>query len=212
VVKLLGEFLIHPWFATVPKQPAAGPADYLGKGDYGKVPAYLGEVKAEVQRENQMIEEMIREQSRQTVSQDAKTTAISNDERQQLINALKLKWDETNKKYQKICHMVKLDTIGKVRRYAFFIIHSRNVPFCTQFVAFQERANGAAAYTIGAGYRETRVAITDLRSGVTPSGLCIYFLFMTAGIMRPKMYMVVMLQKGGTATICAGSVVLHLVL
>merc|ERR1711865_565546 len=34
----------------------------------------------------------------------------------ELVDALKTKWDVVNAKYQKMCHMVKLDTIGKVRR------------------------------------------------------------------------------------------------
>lgn len=37
-------------------------------------------------------------------------------ERENLLAALKEKWDDTNRRYQLITHMTKLDTIGKVRR------------------------------------------------------------------------------------------------
>merc|ERR1711924_207288 len=41
---------------------------------------------------------------------------LSEDERAALIRALKTKWDAVNEKYQRMCHMVKLDTVGKVKR------------------------------------------------------------------------------------------------
>ena len=40
----------------------------------------------------------------------------SQEERHELITALKKKWDAVNQKYQRMCHMVKLDTVGKVKR------------------------------------------------------------------------------------------------
>lgn len=41
---------------------------------------------------------------------------LTPDERENLLSALKEKWDDMNKKYQQMTHMTKLDTIGKVRR------------------------------------------------------------------------------------------------
>ena len=41
---------------------------------------------------------------------------ISDQERTALIDALKAKWDSVNSKYQKITHLVLLDTAGQVRR------------------------------------------------------------------------------------------------
>merc|ERR1711924_497686 len=41
---------------------------------------------------------------------------LAEDERAALIRALKTKWDAVNEKYQRMCHMVKLDTVGKVKR------------------------------------------------------------------------------------------------
>ena len=37
-------------------------------------------------------------------------------ERHELIRQLKAKWDSVNAKYQKITHLVQLDTAGQVRR------------------------------------------------------------------------------------------------
>ena len=37
-------------------------------------------------------------------------------DREQLIKELKMKWEELNSKYQKITHLVVLDTAGQVRR------------------------------------------------------------------------------------------------
>jgi hypothetical protein len=41
---------------------------------------------------------------------------MSDAERRELLHALKTKWDAVNKQYQKMAHMVKLDTIGKMHR------------------------------------------------------------------------------------------------
>lgn len=46
----------------------------------------------------------------------APTQVLTEEERAEMLAALKQKWDETNRQYQKITHMVKLDTCGKVRR------------------------------------------------------------------------------------------------
>lgn len=42
----------------MPKKPVSTRIDYLAKQDYGKVPAYLGRVKSQIQEEYKMIEEM----------------------------------------------------------------------------------------------------------------------------------------------------------
>jgi hypothetical protein len=40
----------------VPKQTGTGDLNYTKKEDFGKVPAYLTQVKEEIRRENEMIE------------------------------------------------------------------------------------------------------------------------------------------------------------
>jgi len=98
--------------AIVEQQPV-----YRTKVDYGKVPAYLGDVKEEIHRENEMIENYLKSQEEPEYDDQNETGEVMNgNERDMLVDALKTKWDVVNAKYQKICHMVKLDTIGKVRR------------------------------------------------------------------------------------------------
>lgn len=87
---------------------------YRHKVDYGKVPGYLADVKDEIQKENKMIEQYLGSENNQADVDEGDDMPDS--EIQDLVNKLKTKWGETNSKYQKICHMVKLDTIGKVRR------------------------------------------------------------------------------------------------
>jgi len=88
---------------------------YRHKVDYGRVPAYLGDVKEEIQRENEMIEQYLGNGPNNQMNDDGGED-LPDHETAALIDALKTKWGDTNAKYQKMCHMVKLDTIGKVRR------------------------------------------------------------------------------------------------
>lgn len=92
------------------------PPVYRKKVDYGKVPAYLGQVKDEIQRENEMISEYVKAQTNNMQEDEQKEEQFDEEERVALVAALKNKWDSVNANYQKMCHMVKLDTIGKVRR------------------------------------------------------------------------------------------------
>ncbi|KAG5176269.1 hypothetical protein JKP88DRAFT_249526 [Tribonema minus] len=64
---------------AVPKTRTPPTIDYLAKEDYGKVPAYLGQIKEEVE-------------------------PMPEDERLELLDALKSKWDAVNARYQKLCH------------------------------------------------------------------------------------------------------------
>ena len=100
----------------VPKLHGSGEADYLNKADYGSVPTYLSQVKEEIRRENDMIDAYVKEQMGYEDNTEDKLDALSEKERHELISALKTKWDAVNKKYQLMCHMVKLDTVGKVKR------------------------------------------------------------------------------------------------
>lgn len=99
--------------AVKPQQP-----QYRNKVDYGKVPSYLKDVKDEISRENQMIQNYLQQQEAggQDDYDGQGGEALGQEEIEQLVDALKTKWDTVNAKYQKMCHMVKLDTHGKVRR------------------------------------------------------------------------------------------------
>ena len=48
----------------VPKQTGLGDLNYTEKEDFGKVPAYLTQVKEEIRRENEMIERYQRMQTK----------------------------------------------------------------------------------------------------------------------------------------------------
>lgn len=100
----------------VPRVPDDSQPDYRRKADYGKVPGYLADVKDEIARENEMIDAYVKEQMGVQEEEQSHMVAMDERERQQLIDALKYKWGAVNAKYQKITHIVKLDTIGKVRR------------------------------------------------------------------------------------------------
>lgn len=89
---------------------------YKQKADYGKVPAYLNEVKNEIQRENDMIDEFVRENQAMQHDGEEHVDEMDDAEREELIDALKAKWDHVNKIYQKMGHNVVFDTQGKVRR------------------------------------------------------------------------------------------------
>jgi len=100
----------------VPKVIENGELNYMKKEDFGKVPAYLSDVKEEIRRENEMIDKYVKEQMGHIDQEPDHFDQISDEERHALITALKAKWDSVNTKYQKITHLVSLDTAGQVRR------------------------------------------------------------------------------------------------
>lgn len=98
---------------AAPRRTPPKSVNYMKKADYGKVPAYLKHVKKDIEEEMRVIEEYFQEDEGEPEEEGRLLSAA---ERQELLTQLKRKWDETNKKYQKITHIVKLDTIGKIRR------------------------------------------------------------------------------------------------
>ena len=100
----------------VPKAIEHGELNYMKKEDFGKVPSYLLEVKEEVRRENEMIDKYVKEQMGHVEEVPDKYEEISDHERIALIDALKAKWDKVNSEYQKMTHLVLLDTAGQIRR------------------------------------------------------------------------------------------------
>lgn len=93
-----------------------GGPDFMAKEDYGKVPAYLKEVKKEIEDEQEYIRTiMMQEQEAYTAAQP-KMRLLSEEDRLSLLDQLKTKWDAVDKQYQLQTHVVDLDTIGKVRR------------------------------------------------------------------------------------------------
>jgi len=90
--------------------------NYMKKEDFGKVPEYLTQVKEEIRRENDMIDRYVKEQMGEVEEAPEIYEEFPEHERQELVDALKAKWDSVNAQYQKITHLVKLDSTGQVRR------------------------------------------------------------------------------------------------
>ena len=101
---------------TAPKPTGNMELNYMKKEDFGKIPAYLSQVKEEIQRENQMIDRYVKEQMGEVEEAPEIYEEFTEYERQELVAALKAKWDSVNAQYQKITHLVKLDTTGQLRR------------------------------------------------------------------------------------------------
>jgi len=99
-----------------PKKPDNKELNYTKKEDFGKVPAYLAKVKEEIRRENDMIERYVKEKTGEVERLPEELEEMYEDEKQELLWALKAKWEAVNVKYQKITHLVDLDTTGQVRR------------------------------------------------------------------------------------------------
>lgn len=99
-----------------PKRLKEEETSFLEKETYGKVPEYLQKVQEDVQREKLIIAKCINEQSTEGGAEETEYEMMGVDERQQLINSLKKKWDEVNSHYQKICHRVNIDSMGDMKR------------------------------------------------------------------------------------------------
>lgn len=84
--------------------------------DFGRTPAYLAKVKAEVAAEKEYIRQVMEAQAAEEHKYQAKTVLLPEEERLTLLTQLKIKWEAVNKQYQTITHMTELDTAGKVRR------------------------------------------------------------------------------------------------
>ena len=88
---------------------------YWEREDYGKVPAYLETVKAEIEKEKKLVDKYVSDQFGNEGHQEQEVM----DElvRRDLFNKLKQSWGEVNTEYQKYCHKAP-DTPGDIRRKA----------------------------------------------------------------------------------------------
>ncbi|KAF4659444.1 hypothetical protein FOL46_006577 [Perkinsus olseni] len=91
--------------------------DYLRKADYGKIPAYLEKIKADIRSEYDYIRKL---QDQQKKEEQGRIRPLPEEERLELIEALKKKWEKVNADYQCMTHLTKLDTIGKTKRKESF--------------------------------------------------------------------------------------------
>jgi len=98
---------------AAPKKVSQGAKDFLSKEDYGKVPKYLTHIKRDMQDEFNYIRELQQQQEDLSRSQ---VKPLEENERMQLIEGLKSKWEQVNTDYQGTTHLTTLDTTGKVKR------------------------------------------------------------------------------------------------
>ena len=93
---------------------------FTAREDYGKVPAYLETVKAEIEHEKELVDKYVAEQYGPSVNNGSRQeqVAMDEEERRELINKLKQRWGDVNAEYQKYCHKVILDTPGEIKRKA----------------------------------------------------------------------------------------------
>ena len=85
----------------------------LKKKNYGKVPKYVTKIKQEIEDEYNLVREMqIEEQN----ERERQKRLMPDDERQELITALKRKWEQLHVQYQREAHHRQLDTLGKKNR------------------------------------------------------------------------------------------------
>lgn len=96
-----------------PKLPGRQDQDFLKKKTYGKVPKYVTKIKQEIEDEYTLVRDM---QIEEQAERDRQRMLMPEEERTELIAALKKKWEQLMKDYQKESHHGKLDTIGKKSR------------------------------------------------------------------------------------------------
>lgn len=103
---------------SAPVLPAQSQKDYLKKKNFGKVPNYISKIKNEIEDEYNLVREMqIEEQN----ERDRQKFLMPEGERQELIAALKKKWEVLHIEYQQMTHYVKLDTLGKKNKMEGFM-------------------------------------------------------------------------------------------
>lgn len=99
---------------AAPKMPANNQKDYLKKKNFGKVPKYLQTIKKEIEDEYQLVREM---QIEDEADMDRQKFLMNDEEKQELIAALKKKWEVVHKEYQTLTHKNKLDTLSLKEKY-----------------------------------------------------------------------------------------------
>lgn len=98
-----------------PKKRKGEETRHMERDDYGKVPAYLANVKEEIQKEKELVEMYVAEQNGNPSEEDD-VEMMDEGERRELINRLKQKWDTVNASYHKMAHKAVFDTPSEVKR------------------------------------------------------------------------------------------------
>jgi enkurin len=88
---------------------------YSQKQDFGAVPAYLDQVKAEIQAEKDYVQSLMEtEQEKQRKASPVQV--LPEEERIEILASLKKRWQDVNREYQKMTHIVNLDTPSLLRK------------------------------------------------------------------------------------------------
>ena len=82
------------------------------------MPQYLDAVKSQISKEYELVR-TLKEQQQETFRPN-NIRQLPEDERVELLEGLKKKWEKTNHDYQGLTHMVKLDTISKIKRKEYY--------------------------------------------------------------------------------------------
>ena len=99
---------------AAPNLPVNKDKDFLKKKNYGRVPKYLQTIKKEIEDEYQLVREM---QIEEEADMDRQKFLMDESEKQELISALKKKWEVKHREYQTLTHKNKLDTLGLKEKY-----------------------------------------------------------------------------------------------
>lgn len=88
----------------------------MRKEDYGKVPAYLKEIARELEKEREILKQFVADTYSDGTQKSETLEELSDTERASLLVSLKSRWEELNCEYQKMAHLVELDTLRKKKR------------------------------------------------------------------------------------------------
>ena len=99
---------------AAPKLPGNNQRDFLKKKNFGKVPRYLQTIKKEIEDEYQLVREM---QIEDEADMHRQKFLMNDEEKQELIAALKKKWEVVHKEFQTLTHKNKLDTLSLKEKY-----------------------------------------------------------------------------------------------
>ena len=101
-----------------PKKRMGDEPRFTERQDYGKVPAYLANVKAEIENEKALVEMYVAEQNGNLAGEEDGVEMMDEEERRGLIIKLKQRWDSVNASYHKMAHKAVFDTPSEVKRKA----------------------------------------------------------------------------------------------
>ena len=84
--------------------------------EFGRIPQYLSDVKRKIQEEENYIQKVNAQAATKKRMGTAQIQLLSEEERLDLLDKLKDKWEKINYEYQLMTHHVNLDTRNKIRK------------------------------------------------------------------------------------------------